>query len=323
MKPTNVIPVSTTLAAMSRTSRKPPARRRIIGLSRKLGFFFLSLLVLAVASGPSALDAAGILDTNFYARAENDRFVSGNSWTDSSRCQKATVWTGGDSALEVLHADILLDRGLIRQIGQVDLGSLAEGSVYHVDAKGKWGEHSTGVYSMPSLSGSSDTNSRKGPILPWLPALDALNTYDDAYKLGVSGGAVTTSLVLPGSANAIGGQAAIIKLRPTEERSPPLPMLLENMYEQNTTLYDPKVSFRSRQMKHACGKNTDRVYSGTRMDTALAFRQAYDKARQIKEAQDEYCTKDSRGRVKVHTHCYETVDLDNLVRFLTNLALHI
>ena len=55
-------------------------------------------------------------------------------------------------------------------------------------------------------------------------------------------------MVLPGSANAIGGQAAIIKLRPTEERSP-TSMLLENPYEKNTTLYDPKVAFRYRQMK--------------------------------------------------------------------------
>ncbi|KAI1784449.1 composite domain of metallo-dependent hydrolase [Ganoderma leucocontextum] len=369
MKPINVLPVSTNAA--TRTSRKPPARRRIIGLSRKLGFF-LSLLVLAVvfqgyrvllsaslsisisSSGPNALDAAGILDKcslldtkpgpppDFYSRVQNDRFVSG---TKPTLIKNATIWTGGDNGFEVLHADILLDRGLIRQIGQVDLGSLAEGSVYHVDAKGKWVSpgivdlHShLGVYSVPSLSGSSDTNSHKGPILPWLRALDALNTHDDAYRLSVSGG-VTTSLVLPGSANAIGGQAAIIKLRPTEARSP-TSMLLENPYEKNTTVYDPKVSFRYRQMKHACGENPDRVYSGTRMDTAWAFRQAYDKARQIKEAQDEYCAKAARGdwvglgaypedlqwealvdvlrgRVKVHTHCYETVDLDDLVR-ITN-----
>ena len=32
-----------------------------------------------------------------------------------------------------------------------------------------------------------------------------------------------------------------------------------------------------------------RVYSQTRMDTFWQFREAYDKARQIKEAQDEYC----------------------------------
>ena len=64
---------------------------------------------------------------------------------------------------------------------------------------------------------------------------------------------------------------------------------------------------------------------------------SYDKARTIKKAQDAYCDKvlandwadlgafpDDfqwdplvdvlRGRVKVHTHCYEAVDFDSFVR---------
>ena len=40
-------------------------------------------------------------------------------------------------------------------------------------------------------------------VLKWLRALDGLNTHDDSYRLSVSGG-VTTALILPGSANAIG-----------------------------------------------------------------------------------------------------------------------
>ncbi len=92
----------------------------------------------------------------------------------------------------------------------------------------------------------------------------------------------------------------------------------------------------------------------TRMDTAWSFRQAYEHARKIKEGQDDFCAKVTRGdwgglgdypedlqwealvdvlrgRVKVHaklpvsespgadtsqvhTHCYETVDIDDLVR---------
>lgn len=78
-----------------------------------------------------------------------------------------------------------------------------------------------GVSPSPGLRGTSDGNSHNGPILPvcplfvpvqltpplkvpqWLRALDALNTHSDAYALSISGG-VTTSLVLPGSANAIG-----------------------------------------------------------------------------------------------------------------------
>jgi imidazolonepropionase-like amidohydrolase len=60
-----------------------------------------------------------------------------------------------------------------------------------------------GVDSAPGLEGASDTNSLKGPSLPWLRSLDGLNTHDDAYALSIAGG-VTTALVLPGSANAIG-----------------------------------------------------------------------------------------------------------------------
>ena len=60
-----------------------------------------------------------------------------------------------------------------------------------------------GVGPSPSLSGTSDGNSHYGPILPWLRSLDGLNTHDDAYRLSISGG-ITTALVVPGSANAIG-----------------------------------------------------------------------------------------------------------------------
>lgn len=55
----------------------------------------------------------------------------------------------------------------------------------------------------PGLDGAEDDNSLKGPIVPWMRSLDGLNTHDDAFRLSISGG-VTTSLILPGSANAIG-----------------------------------------------------------------------------------------------------------------------
>lgn len=73
------------------------------------------------------------------------------------------------------------------------------------------------------------------------------------------------------------------------------------------------------------------------MDSAWAFRHAYDEARKVKEAQDAYCHKAEhglwndlqetsfpeslqwemlvdvlRGRVKISNHCYEPVDLDNM-----------
>ncbi|KAK7059701.1 carbohydrate esterase family 9 protein [Favolaschia claudopus] len=277
---------------------------------------------------------------NFHSRKTSDRFEQG---TKPTVIRNATIWTGQHDGKEVIHADILLDKGIIKKIGSVDLQLYSDAEV--VDAAGAWVSpgivdlHShLGVDSAPALNGASDTNSLKGLTLPWLRSLDGLNTHDDAYRLSTSGG-VTTANVLPGSADAIGGQAFVIKLRPTMERSSSA-MLLEPPFSLNGTHTDKFQRPRWRQMKHACGENPSRVYAGTRMDTQWAFRKAYDTARVLKEKQDTFCSKALsgrwkdlgdfpedlqwealvdvlRGRVKVHNHCYEGVDIDGMVR-LTN-----
>lgn len=40
-----------------------------------------------------------------------------------------------------------------------------------------------GVGAAPALSGADDGNSYKGPIVPWLRALDALNTHDESQHM--------------------------------------------------------------------------------------------------------------------------------------------
>ena len=86
-----------------------------------------------------------------------------------------------------------------------------------VDLHSHLGEHPS-----PALKGADDGDSAKGPIVPWLRIVDSLNTHDlgdyllemfgkaqlttvsiTGYESAISGG-VTTSLVLPGSLNAIG-----------------------------------------------------------------------------------------------------------------------
>ncbi|KAL5518561.1 hypothetical protein ACEPAH_244 [Sanghuangporus vaninii] len=282
----------------------------------------------------------------FRSRSSSDRFVPG---TRATLIKNATVWTGNNVGKEIVKGDILIDQGLIKVFGdKVDLRSesLNELSVDIVDAEGGWitpgivDLHShLGVMSVPKLSGAGDGNSRKGIAQPWLRSIDGLNTRDDAYKLSIAGG-LTTALVLPGSANDIGGQAFVIKLRPTKERSP-TSMVVEPPFTLNSTdQIDLSVTPRWRHMKHACGENPRRVYGNSRMDNIWAFREIYDKARQIKESQDAFCTRALeddweglgvfpeelqyealvdvlRGRVKVQVHCYETVDLDDIVR-LTN-----
>jgi hypothetical protein len=257
--------------------------------------------------------------SDFHKRTESDRFVHG---TKPTLLKNATIWTGRADGHEVVTGDLLLDRGLIQAIGEVDAALISSygSDLVSVNVHGAWispGQvfsdykdsygliilcyfrivdlHShMGVGSSPSLSGAQDTNSRKGITQPWLRSLDGLNTHDESYHLSISGG-ITSAVILPGSANAIGGQAFAIKLRPTAERSP-TSMLLEPPHSIiNGTQVDPSLPPRWRIMKQACGENPSRVYSGTRMDTIWSFRQAYDTARTLKNKQDAFCAKANAG----------------------------
>ncbi|KAF8163787.1 hypothetical protein B0H34DRAFT_614504, partial [Crassisporium funariophilum] len=293
----------------------------------------------APAGPPASFETAG------RTRVGSDRFVNG---TPPTLLRNAKIWTGARSGTEVVYGDVLLDKGLVMAVGYIPptlLESARSGGVglKIQDVGGKWVTpglvdlHShIGVYSSPALNGASDGNSRKSPILPWLRSIDGLNTHDASYELAIAGG-VTTAQILPGSANNIGGQSFVIKLRSTTERSatsrvvePPHTLTKSS----NGTNY-----VRWRHMKHACGENPDRLYGQTRMDGQWNFRHAYNEARKVKEAQDAFCQNVDagrwstlmddklpeslqweslvdvlRGRVKLSIHCYEAVDLDGIVR---------
>lgn len=278
---------------------------------------------------------------DFHKRPESDRFVPG---TKPVLIQRARIWTGLRNGSETFIGDILLEKGLIKAVGHIpqDFVAAFGDDLVVVDARELWVTpgivdiHShIGDDSAPALEGSEDVNSLQSPAQPWLRSLDGLNTHDFSYPLSIAGG-VTTSLILPGSANAIGGQAFVIKLRRTAEGTP-TSMLLEPPFILNDTIPQQGGYFRWRHMKHACGENPSRVYKVTRMDTNWVLREAYNIAARIKESQDEYCSLaalgkwDSlgefpgdlqwealvdvlRGNVKVNAHCYEAVDLDALVR---------
>ena len=96
-------------------------------------------------------------------------------------------------------------------------------------------------------AGSHSTNSHKGPIIPWLRSIDGFNTHDDCFELTISGG-VTSAQVLPGSANAQGGQAFVVKLRKTPEQSPSS-MVIEPPHSLNGSTLDSSLPPRWRHMK--------------------------------------------------------------------------
>lgn len=103
-----------------------------------------------------------------------------------------------------------------------------------------------GVDSWPELHGTDDTNEETSPLTPFVRSIDAFNPSDNAIRI-VSSGGVTTSLVLPGSGNLMGGEAYAFKLRPVSTLSN------EDMLVQANI--DPETDTKWRWMKMACGEN--------------------------------------------------------------------
>lgn len=69
-----------------------------------------------------------------------------------------------------------------------------------------------GLWPKPGVPAHADGNETTGPVQPGVRALDAVWPADPGVKMAVAGG-VTTANIMPGSANAIGGQTVYVKYR--------------------------------------------------------------------------------------------------------------
>ena len=122
-----------------------------------------------------------------------------------------------------------------------------------------------GVYAEPTEWSAEDGNETSGPVTPAMDALDAINPADIAFDDALAGG-VTSVMIAPGSANAIGGQCVVLK---TARQATVESMLLK----------------RHAGLKIAFGENPRRVYGDkqkapvTRMATAYLIRETLQKAR--------------------------------------------
>ena len=281
-------------------------------------------------------------------RDKSARYVQGGKPT---LIRNATIWVGepADGTTEAdaragkgwawITSDVLLEHGLIKNVERdISLSSLPKDT--HVwDAEGRQltcgiiDMHShAGVDSLPSLRGNSDTNEVIDNITPWARSIDGLFLLDPQIEVIKSGG-VTTSLILPGSANNIGGEAFLIKHAVGKD---------DGRTELSTAdmLADPEHSWR--YMKMACGENPKRGgrargRMSSRMGESFEFRRAFEKARKVVREQDDWCDKAEavgvenmetylpqeiawetlaaamRGQVHVNTHCYTIPDLEAMV----------
>ncbi|KAL2163222.1 hypothetical protein VTH06DRAFT_5278 [Thermothelomyces fergusii] len=283
-------------------------------------------------------------------RDRNARYIDGHAPT---LIKNASVWVGEpapgtppDAARKGagyswIKADVYLEYGLIKRVeDSIDLSTVASDAVVY-DAKGRpltagiIDMHShAGVDSLPSLWGNEDTNEMASDITPYVRSIDGILPLDQQIQVIKSGG-VTTSLVLPGSANNMGGEAYVIKHavgRPDGR----------NETSAADMLADPDRNWRF--MKMACGENPKRVYGDpgrqgptSRLGESWEFRHAFEQAAKLVREQDDWCDAAAahglhhmksylpqelrweslgallRDQVRLNTHCYTIPDLEAFV----------
>lgn len=191
--------------------------------------------------------------------------------------KNGTVLTITNGDLE--NTDVLVRDGKIARIGQ---NLKAPDGVKVVDA--------TGMFVMPGIIdahshiGIDAVNESTSPITAEVWVGDALNPYDIAIYRALAGG-VTTSHVMHGSANAIGGQCETIKHR--------------------WGLMDPeqlRMEGAPRTIKFALGENPMRVHGigrgyqpRTRMGIEALFRRAFEEAQAYDKAWKKYEAKAAKN----------------------------
>jgi len=222
----------------------------------------------------------------------------------------ATVLT--ISGPQLPDTPVVVDAGKIVQVG----GAVPPEVRTIVDGTGKFlmpgliDMHShMGVYAWPGGTGTNDGNEAVEPFTPRVRAKDSFDPEDPALARARAGG-ITTIQVLPGSANMIGGQAVVLKLR------------------QSRTV-DPMVFTEApRSIKMACGENPKRVYGGvddadqvqTRMGEIALLRKEFQKAKEYAAARAgktpppddldlDVLADVLAGKVRVNLHCYRSNDI--------------
>jgi len=225
------------------------------------------------------------------------------------------------------NGTILVTDGTIEAVGSNI--EVPEGTGEVVDAAGRFvmpgiiDVHShMGVYPWPSANAHGDGNEATDPITPRVWAGDSFRVMDPALSRARAGG-VTTLQVLPGSANLIGGQAVVVKLR------------------HSRTLDGLLFKEAPRGIKMACGENPKRVYQGdtdgpsTRMGNLATMRQAFQGALDYREARRTYrdpppVDLDNEvlldvidGKIRVHVHCYRHDDIEGIYRVMDDFGIQV
>lgn len=234
--------------------------------------------------------------------------------------RNATVMTASRGTLQ--NTDVLIRGGRITEIGQ---NLRARDGARVIDATGKY--VTPGIIDCHSHAMMDAVNEFSYSVTSMARIQDVLDPTDTDLYRALAGG-VTTLNLLHGSANAIGGQNTVVKIkygRPLSEFMFPgaLPGIKFALGE------NPKRS------NFTPPGNVVRRYPATRMGVAEVIRDAFTRARDYKRAWDEYRAANPaaqrnmipprrdlqleplvevlEGRRLVHAHCYRADEILMLI----------
>jgi imidazolonepropionase-like amidohydrolase len=273
-------------------------------------------------SGALLLSVCLLLSCAVLAQQQKAKQPTSSSESDTAKESptfKNDVVIKGATLLTVTHGriengSIYIHNGKISALGKT---VKAPANAMVIDATGKWVMPGI-IDSHSHIALDDDVNEATSPITPQMMMKDAFDYNDKAIYRALAGG-VTTSLLLHGSANMIGGQAIVIKhkygLGRDEMLFPGAP----------------------RSIKFASGENPKRVYGSrnqlpsTRMGNFEVMRQSFLDARHYMQEWDNYEArvkkgdKDAtppqkdlklealadilRGKLLVQIHCYRADEL--------------
>lgn len=229
----------------------------------------------------------------------------------------ATIMTGTDVVID--GGVIVMDGGRLIAVG--DATTVSPPGAHEIDVSGSVitpgliDAHShLGVYASPGSTGYDDGNEATRPSSPEVRAKSSYWPQDPNISRAVRGG-VTTALILPGSANLIGGEGFTVVMK------------------EGRTASEVAFPGAPRTLKMACGENPKRTYGekggpSTRMGELASFRQLFIDAKRYREKVDE---EDDEGKprrtdgametladlidgdVLLQVHCYKASDMAEMI----------
>ncbi|MEN6515544.1 MAG: amidohydrolase [Fervidobacterium sp.] len=218
---------------------------------------------------------------------------------------------------ESFVGDVLIEDGKIAKVGK----SIKSKNAEVIDATGKYvlpgfiDAHSHVALFEEGIGSAQDGNEVGDPITADVRAIDAFNPYDIAIKRALDGG-FTTVMILPGSANVIGGQGAIVKFK--------------------SNIVDYCIVKSPAGLKMATGENPKRVYGSmnklpsTRLGIAAIMRSYFMKVQDYMEKKRRAIEKDGafldrdpkleigelvlKGEIPARIHAHRAQDIVTAIR---------